>query len=601
MTFPKWSSAGVAWTLSGLLGATVAASIAGEGIAQVGSDKPILAYSSQGWTSADRDTFYDTSQGSHLIPYAWFEALKRVDTGAPFAADHLERYGYLRDERASNTGNLPVGFVVDPHLDKQGRVQLGMTCAACHTGQIEYEVNGQARALRIDGAPASADFQAFLTSLQASARWTLATDTAGLARFDDFGKTVIGQSYVRNTKAARQLRQDLTDWTNQFADFMDQSLPADHPWGPGRLDAFGMIFNRVAGRDLGAAPNLDIKANFAKANAPVSYPFLWNATRQDWTQWNGGVPNGARIAGLGRNSGEALGVFAEFRPTKTLLPIDPKKYADNSIDFDGLYRLEDKVATLQPPPWPRALFGLDQQLADAGAKVYRAQCYSCHSDDPPPTGLWKTPRVDVGTDPLTASNAAKRMSDPGPYEGWLMLGASNPLERFNGPVATSAVLRDTVLGVLIANATTLPPPPGGSAVNRAILADANNGAPPASTIDFLKEQLQSMYDPPDRPPGAVYEARVLRGVWATAPYLHNGSVANLRELLTRPEKRHSNFTPGSRRFDPVDVGLPLDAQSGLPGQFKADPTVGNGNGGHTWGTDLSDADKTALIEYLKSL
>ena len=48
-------------------------------------------------------------------------------------------------------------------------------------------------------------------------------------------------------------------------------------------------------------------------------------------------------------------------------------------------------------------------------------------------------------------------------------------------------------------------------------------------------------------------------------------------------------------------GLPLDAQSGLPGQFKADPTVGNGNGGHTWGTDLSDADKTALIEYLKSL
>jgi hypothetical protein len=78
-------------------------------------------------------------------------------------------------------------------------------------------------------------------------------------------------------------------------------------------------------------------------------------------------------------------------------------------------------------------------------------------------------------------------------------------------------------------------------------------------------------------------------------------VANLRELLTPPVQRSSNFTPGSRRFDPVAVGLPIDTQSGLPGQFKADPSVGNGQGGHAYGTTLSDADKTALIEYLKSL
>ena len=87
---------------------------------------------------------------------------------------------------------------------------------------------------------------------------------------------------------------------------MDLSLPPS-PWGPGRLDPrFGMIFNRVAGRDLG------ILNNFKTADAPVSYPFLWNASRQDRTQWNGGVPNGLYINALGRNTGEVYGVFADF-------------------------------------------------------------------------------------------------------------------------------------------------------------------------------------------------------------------------------------------------------------------------------------------------
>jgi hypothetical protein len=70
---------------------------------------------------------------------------------------------------------------------------------------------------------------------------------------------------------------------------MDISLPAATPWGPGRLDAFGMIFNRIAARDL------EIRDNFKVADAPVRYPFLWNASRQDRTQWNGGVRNGLYI------------------------------------------------------------------------------------------------------------------------------------------------------------------------------------------------------------------------------------------------------------------------------------------------------------------
>src|SRR5262249_59243526 len=114
----------------------------------------------------------------------------------------------------------------------------------------------------------------------------------------------------------------------------------------GGVEAFGMIFNRVAGRDLGLEH--DPHNNFRVADAPVSYPFLWNASRQDHTQWNGAVPNGLFIQGLVRNTGEVYGVFADFKP-KLKLPtiID---FSDNSADFAGLPTLEEKIAPLQPPP-----------------------------------------------------------------------------------------------------------------------------------------------------------------------------------------------------------------------------------------------------------
>src|SRR5438105_3280991 len=112
---------------------------------------PRLVYANQGWTAADRDEFYTTSQGSRLIPYDWFKGLQRVDLNESFGADQLKRYGYLPNERATN--GLPVGFVVDTRAIPN---QLGMTCAACHTGQIEYQKNGVTVRMRIDGSPAAA-------------------------------------------------------------------------------------------------------------------------------------------------------------------------------------------------------------------------------------------------------------------------------------------------------------------------------------------------------------------------------------------------------------------------------------------------------------
>jgi len=269
---------------------------AGEARAQAApaaAPTPTVTFTKQ-WSDADRETFYTTGQGSHLIPAAWFMALRRLDVDQPFAADQLARYGYLHNDSPSN---LPVGFVVEARTG-----QLGMTCAACHTGQLEYTgKDGVNHVWRIDGAPASADFQQFLHDLVAAARATLSQSD----RFDAFAKAVLGNGY--SAANAASLKEAFGKWVDGFGTFMDASLPLS-PWGPGRLDAFGMIFNRVAGRDL------NIVGNFKIADAPVSYPFVWNASRQDHTQWNGIVPNGLFIQALARNSGEVLGVFAEFTP-----------------------------------------------------------------------------------------------------------------------------------------------------------------------------------------------------------------------------------------------------------------------------------------------
>ena len=68
----------------------------------------------------------------------------------------------------------------------------------------------------------------------------------------------------------------------------------------------------------------------------------FNASRQDRTQWNGGVPNGLYINAIGRNTGEVFGVFADFAPKKTLLP-PYYNYRNNSVNFTNLQALEETL------------------------------------------------------------------------------------------------------------------------------------------------------------------------------------------------------------------------------------------------------------------
>ena len=99
-------------------------------------------------------------------------------------------------------------------------------------------------------------------------------------------------------------------------------------------------------------------------------------------------------------------------------------------------------------------------------------------------------------------------------------------------------------------------------------------------------------------PLRAYKARPLNGIWASSPYLHNGSVPTLYDLLRPAAERPVRFAVGRWEFDPKKVGDVSEGES----PWGLDTSVdGNRNSGHDYGTTLSEADRWALVEYLKSL
>ena len=102
----------------------------------------------------------------------------------------------------------------------------------------------------------------------------------------------------------------------------------------------------------------------------------------------------------------------------------------------------------------------------------------------------------------------------------------------------------------------------------------------------------------------VYRAKTLKGIWATAPFLHNGSVPTLYDLLHPAEQRPTTFKLGTREYDPVKLGYAADGP--IPPRmqpFTFDTRrLGNWNTGHEWWfyPDLDDEMRYDIIEFLKT-
>ena len=105
------------------------------------------------------------------------------------------------------------------------------------------------------------------------------------------------------------------------------------------------------------------------------------------------------------------------------------------------------------------------------------------------------------------------------------------------------------------------------------------------------------YLPPPQPLRSTnqYWAPDLAGVWARAPYLHNGSMRTMQELLTSPGERETRWHRGTRQYDVTALGYTDE------GDYVFDSTgPGNSKAGHNYGTQLTAGEKRDLIEYLKT-
>jgi mono/diheme cytochrome c family protein len=226
------------------------------------------------------------------------------------------------------------------------------------------------------------------------------------------------------------------------------------------------------------------------------------------------------------------------------------------LDKCSLLRFKQFLLTAKPPPFPESR--IDRGLAARGEPIYRRYCARCHGGKDPPfkgDGLGEevgtvVPIDKIGTDRrrLDSYTPALAKAQGSLYAGY-PLAASEPC----------------------------PGIPGSKDY-------------PARFSHFRKTH--------------GYANSPLDGIWLRAPYLHNGSVPNLRQLLEPAAKRSPVFWIGYDVYDYEDVGFVTSGPAAEAQGWRYDTAVaGNGNQGHEgpeYGTDLPPGDKDALLEYLKT-
>jgi hypothetical protein len=317
--------------------------------------------------------------------------------------------------------------------------------------------------------------------------------------------------------------------------------------GFGRVDAFTSARNFLFDPSEARAPS-----------APVRYPFLWGLDKR-WLHWDGNTRSV-----MERNVGQALGlggVTDAKTMSSTLLP-------------GNLHELEQVAKKLKPPAWPAA-FGAVNRNSDEyklGAKLYAANCAACHDQQKEePHGKKVTDGLVVylvGTDEARTKVFADKMA--------------------NGKDFAESV----------------------GAVQRKIKNKAYDDHRAELEGKYGKGFESPLFDQPNAEikwlTTGGYVARPLAGAWSTAPYLHNGSVPTLADLLEPVHRRPVVFPVGHREYDPVRVGFVSRFEDVPEDQVRSyfvfdTRPAGNRNTGHEFGTNLTDAEKRALLLYLKGM
>lgn len=626
-------------------------------------------YLDQGWDEADSLWFYTTTQGSVLLPYDFFLALEQFDSEISFLDPlNIDKYRYLPQKKTLfNEDALPVGFALDEYQDRD---YVGYTCAACHTAQINYLGKairidgGPAMADMVGFLEAMANsMQATLSNPEKLARfkkkvlerdndydeesevqkdlqvWTekiqhynqinYSKVNYGYARLDAFGR--IYNRVLQHILNREQLKRALLN----IAD--ENNVPLLEPV---QVELVLKGINETVIGDLGFAdivrrlqstepgyPGLNNEQMvivkdviFNEPDAPVSYPFLWDIPQSDYVQWNG-LANNAALGPLGRNTGEVIGVFAKldfevrdpgFSLSAWLTGQTNKTKRirfTSSVDGVNLERLEGHLRALKSPQWPEEILGkIDGEKSRRGERLYARNCQSCHqlidrSDYKRLVTANMSGLNVVKTDPTMATNSVKQMGFAGNFANTYLAEDIGTLV-IQDPAPVIQPLTAVTKGVLIT------PDADKNFIRRGLdqlymFAGSLLDNPIKNNVkhgDYLPDTAANPYQSL-----LAYKGRPLNGIWATAPYLHNGSVPNLYELLL-PKKdindpaegkyRSDKFVVGSREFDPIKVGF---RDSGYDGSVFDTSIPGNSNQGHEYGLKLTDRDREDLVEYMKTL
>jgi mono/diheme cytochrome c family protein len=533
-----------------------------------------ITYAANGWSQPERDQYYHLAEGSELMPYALLANLKSVRTGKPFL-EGMERFGFLPDRTGpGNPYGLPVGLTVgrSRNAGTVGLEIVGFNCAACHVGELTY----QGKHLRIDGAPALVNLQGYQMEFKDSLDAVMKSPR-------DVVALVIAMEKQRNasgTPSEQDAGRYAAEPAAQSAGNVNAAPIADssfHSVPPATADAaprasqgtfeerlkndIAILKARLAylkngklivdgtepgpGRvdAFGAARNLLFPQYAVKMQSPVSFPFIWSVPDnigRKPAEFGWIHYDGDTNSILERNIGQALGMGAVFDPTTF----------ESTLRIGNLHTLEVLTHKLQPPAWPADVLGaIDEAKAQKGQQIFAEKCAGCHQDR-----LYA--QMEIGTDPNRANSFGQ------------------PVGNTPFPAAVAPLL---------------------AGLKKRAFAD--EGMSPA-------EQAAMDASPVVWRATAQYLARPLKGIWATAPYLHNGSVPTMYDLL-HPDQRPAKFAMGNREFDPVKIGYRSDINATGPNIWVFDTTQpGNSNIGHSgdaFGTSLPEDQKAALLEYLKKL
>jgi mono/diheme cytochrome c family protein len=513
----------------------------------------------QGWDAATQHRFYYESQGTRFIPAAMLEALQTPAGERFMSASNMSRFGFIVDDGrgvdAANPYGWPIGFAVDRDAST-GIAMAGFTCAACHTAQIEY----RGAAFRIDGGQSNADVNEFREAM-AQALIATSKDAVRRSRFEKQA-VALGFPGSRVAAAFKALAENALHGDRMSPEYVIPTTPT----GPGRLDALNAIGSTVFGLNLG------VPGNAKQGNAPVDFPYLWDIWHFDWVQYNASIRQP-----MDRNVGEALGVGIQtnFIGANGAANPEPLRWK-SSVRIASLYWMENALAKLRPPVWPQAFGSIDRAQAARGRVLFAANCSACHGiqviagTTPAEWHLPVVPLAKIGTDPNQATDYARNTFDA------TKLGLGKTVHAAQG------------LSYVVTR------------VKEQAYRDAGIPKSEWAKYDGFGRTGNSF------PAPCGYKARPLIGVWATGPFLHNGSVPTIYDLLS--ERRPVRFWFGSRELDPAKLGF---VQESRQGNMLFDASVpGNNNSGHWFTNDLArrgrigraltDSEKYAIIEYLKS-